>query len=117
MKLGIDIIDMDDFKRRIDKKGFKEWVFTQNEILNCIKKIEPWKCFAGKFAVKESMIKVLYNETCKGLRLIDYEILNDKNGKPYVKGYEDVLVSVSYTDKYVIAMVVYEGVAHINESR
>jgi phosphopantetheinyl transferase (holo-ACP synthase) len=49
--------------------------------------------------------------------LKDYEILNDSNGKPYVKGYEDVLVSVSYTDKYVIAMVVYEGVAHINESR
>ena len=106
MKLGIDIIDMDDFKYRINKKGFEEWVFTQNEILNCIKKIEPWKCFAGKFAVKESMIKVVYNETCTGLRLKDYEILNDSNGKPYVKGYEDVLVSVSYSKDHVIAIVI-----------
>lgn len=110
MKLGIDIVDMDDFKRRIDKKGFEEWVFTENEILNCIKKLESWKCFAGKFAVKESMIKAVYNETCKGLRLKEYEILNDSNGKPYVKGYENALVSVSYTDKYVIAVVVYDSI-------
>ena len=106
MKLGIDIVDMEDFKHMIDKKGFEEWVFTQNEILHCIKKLESWKCFASKFAVKESMLKARYNETCKGLRLIDYEILNDKNGKPYINGYENALVSVSYTDKYVIAVVI-----------
>lgn len=108
MKLGIDIVDMNDFKRRIDKKGFEEWVFTQNEIVRCIKKLEPWTCFAGKFAVKESMIKAIYNETCNGLLLKDYEVLNDSNGKPYVTGHESALVSVSYTDKYVIAVVIIE---------
>ena len=106
MKLGLDIVDMDDFKRRIDKKGFVEWVFSENEILHCIKKVEPWKCFASKFAVKESMLKASYSETCKGLRLIGYEVLNDKNGKPYVNGYKNALVSVSYSDKYVIAVVI-----------
>jgi len=108
MKLGIDIVDIEDFKRRIDKKGFEEWVFTENEILHCIKKIESWKCFAGKFAVKESMLKASYNETCKGLLLKDYEVLNDVNGKPHIKGHKNALVSISYTDKYVIAVVIIE---------
>ena len=108
MKLGIDIVDMNDFKQRIDKKEFMEWVFTQNEIVHCLKKLEPWKCFAAKFAVKESMLKAIYNETCKGLKLIDYEILNDNNGKPYINGYEDALVSVSYSDKYVVAVVIIQ---------
>ena len=108
MKLGIDIVDMNDFKCRIEKKGFDKWVFTENEILVCTKKIESWKCFAGKFAVKESMLKAIYNETCKGLLLKDYEVLNDTNGKPYINGHENALVSVSYTDKYVVAVVIIE---------
>lgn len=108
MRLGIDMVDIEDFKNRIKREGFIKWIFTYKEIQLCRERIEPEKCFAGKFAVKESMIKAVHSKTCEGLKLIDYEILNDKNGKPYVKGYENALVSVSYTDKYAIAVVIIE---------
>lgn len=108
MRLGIDIVDIEDFKNRIKREGFIKWIFTHKEIQLCRERIEPEKSFAGKFAVKESMIKAVHSKTCEGLKLIDYEILNDTNGKPYVKGYENALVSVSYTDKYVIAVVIIE---------
>ena len=111
MKVGIDIVDIEDFKNsknRIEQGRFIKWVFTHNEIEYCKDKIEADKCYAGKFAAKESMMKAMYNETCVGLKLSEYEILNDENGKPYVNGYENALVSVSYTDKYVIAVVIIE---------
>jgi len=108
MKLGIDIVDIEDFKHRIDKEGFIKWIFTHKEIQLCEERIEPEKCFAGKFAIKESMIKAVYSKTCEGLKLINYEVLNDVNGKPYVVEYENALVSISYTDKYVIGVVIIE---------
>lgn len=106
MQLGIDIVNITDFKKRTDNAGFIKWVYTQSEILQCTKKREPHKCFASKFAVKESMLKAIYDKTCKGLQLRNYEIQNDTNGKPYIVNHKEALVSVSYIDKCVIAIAI-----------
>jgi len=106
MKLGVDIAEIADFKKRCAKNEFVEWIFTKREIEYCSRKMHPWQCYAGKFAAKEAMLKASYNNTCKGLTVIKYEILNDPNGKPYVAGYENALLNISYGNDIVIAVVI-----------
>ena len=79
--IGIDIVNVDRFssKSYFKNKEFYAKIFTKNEINYCIKFKDPYTHFAGKFALKEAVIKAID----KKIDLLDIETLHQKE-IPYV---------------------------------
>ena len=106
--IGIDIEQV----RRFDAdKGdvMTRIIFTQNEVNYCKSKKEPEQHFAARFAAKEAIIKAL---NLKEIDMIDIEILNGDDGKPYVilRGEKrpDIRISLSHTADTAIAVAIKE---------
>ena len=59
--IGIDLVKIEKFKKLPfeNNANFYKNIFTPNEIKYCLKFSEPYEHFAGKFAIKESVIKSL----------------------------------------------------------
>ena len=60
-------------------------MFNVDEILKCKKIKNPSTCFAKRFAAKEAFSKALGTGISKGINLNEIIVLNEKNGKPYIK--------------------------------
>lgn len=80
--IGIDIVEVDRFssKKLSENKDFYGKIFSKNEIDYCIKFQNPYIHFAGKFALKEAVIKALN----KKIELLDIETFHE-NQAPSVK--------------------------------
>ncbi|MFH1845965.1 MAG: holo-ACP synthase [Candidatus Omnitrophota bacterium] len=123
--LGIDIVNIERFDKVITQRGkaFLEKVFTCKEQEYAGGKKAYSMHMAGKFAAKEAVKKALPDGAEIGLNWADIEILNDKDGKPYVClhghagklmekfGIAKILVSISHTKDYAAsnAMAVTNG--------
>jgi len=107
--IGIDIVNIIRFKKLEYKKNkiFYEKIFNKEEIKYCLKFKDPSPHFAGKFAVKESLKKVV------SFNVNFLEIMTSYSKlKPIVKiinkeNYK-FKVSISHDGKYAIAIVVSE---------
>ncbi len=123
--IGIDVVDVKRFRRLVEKRGhsFLRKIFTENEIEYAKSKKFFAAHMAGKFSAKESVKKALPEGARVGLNWADIEILNQPDGKPYVRlhgraekimrefALTRVFVSVSHTDDIATsnAMVVKDG--------
>lgn len=116
---GTDIIEIDRIKEAIEKTNdkFLNKIFSTREIEYCeSKKNAKYEHYAARFAAKEAVFKSVsiflkdkYDITWK-----DAEILNDKNGKPYVilndiyfkEKIKSIDVSMSHCKNYATANVI-----------
>lgn len=59
IQIGIDLVDVKRFRDLpiSTNKKFYERIFTHSEIEYCSKFVDPYVHFAGKFALKEALIK------------------------------------------------------------
>ena len=117
IKTGTDIIEVSRIKDSIEKLGdkFLNRVYTDNEIAYCeSKKATKYEHYAARFAGKEAVFKAI-SPMLKNKFSIDWtdiEILNDKQGRPYVVVYKDELkkvnidLSLSHIKEYAVAMAV-----------
>ena len=106
MNVGIDLVQISRFKKTpyYDNESFYKKNFSDEEIKYCLKFNEPYKHFAGKFAIKEAVIK----SVGKKMKLSDIITFHD-NKKPNVKISAENFnfkVSVSHDGDYAIAIVV-----------
>ena len=118
IRTGTDIIEIERVKSSIeDTDGkFCEIVYTEKEIEYCeSKKMQKYQHYAARFAAKEAVFKAIskilngkYDITWK-----DIEVLNDENGRPYIKlseqfanKIEDIDISISHCKEYAVANVV-----------
>tara|TARA_B100000029_G_scaffold133450_1_gene127505 strand:- start:32 stop:382 length:351 start_codon:yes stop_codon:yes gene_type:complete len=104
--VGIDLVKISRFKKiPFDKhRSFYEKNFSQDEINYCLKFNEPYKHFAGKFAIKEATMKALN----KKLALSDIKTFH-KESKPQVIIKENdtsFKVSVSHDGNFAAAIVI-----------
>lgn len=116
--IGTDIIDIKRIKSIMEKFGekFYEKILTEKEIEYCKSfKAKPEPHFAGRFASKEAYSKALGTGISKEFKWKDIEILNDERGKPYIHhtveneySKEKFLVTISHTDEYAMAVVIWE---------
>lgn len=111
--VGIDIVEFNQIKPKLSDKFIKR-ILSKNELAkyNSIaheqRKIEY---ISGRFAAKEAYTKV-YKEFDQPLNFVDVEVLSDELGAPYIKSSyrpeDNILVSISHSANYVVAIVTKE---------
>ena len=83
---GIDIIEVERVEQRVGSdNGFRELVFSKDEILYCDSKAFPFQHYAGRFAAKEAFLKAIGRGWDSGLALHEIEVVNLPNGKPELR--------------------------------
>ena len=107
--MGIDIVEIERFRKKNYKKNknFYKKIFYKSEIDYCLKFKDTYPHFAGKFGVKESVIKSIPDK----ISFLDIKTSNSKHG-PIVsiigklaKKYS-FLASISHEKEYAIAAVI-----------
>ena len=108
--IGIDLVEIKRFKQLSfsENQSYYKKNFSDDEIDYCMKFKEPYKHFAGKFALKEALIKSID----KKISLSEIET-SHFDSKPIVKILEDnenyrFLASVSHENEFAIAVVISE---------
>ena len=83
--IGTDIVRVSRLKNSLKKRLFLSRIFSNEEILRCKKTRKYTNCFAKRFAAKEAFSKALGTGISKGISFNEISILNEKNGKPFIK--------------------------------
>jgi len=124
---GIDLVENERMKETLAQwEGrFRERVFLVSEQSYCDSKAEPWRHYAGRFAVKEAVSKAFGTGVGEHIGWLDIEVARDgETGAPSVvlreKGQElaerlgvkRVLVSLSHTRSYAVAHALLVGEGH-----
>ena len=119
--VGTDIIEVSRIQKLIKEKGdkFLNRIYTKNEIDYCESKgLNKYQHYAGRFAAKEAVFKVLNGETVSesSLTFKNIEILNTNDGAPYVNILDDIMIdcfdmynvdiSISHIKKYATAIAI-----------
>lgn len=120
MFCGTDIIEVSRVKNAIKTtKGFKNRVFTQNEIkdIDSIKSDMKYQRYAGRFAAKEAIFKAMSKllvENNITMEFLDVEIENiDKlNRRPRVNFLKEDIIKLVDRENIDIDI----SISHINES-
>lgn len=110
--IGIDISNIENFKNKPFKnnKTFYEKLFSNEEILYCTKSKNSAEKFAGKFALKEALIKSIN----KKIYFLDIET-SYSNSKPIVKLVNpktnyNFIISLSHDSNLAVAVVISEEI-------
>ena len=82
---GVDIIDNKRIERSLKIKGFKQRLFTLNEINQSKKYRNKINYFAKRFAAKEAFVKSIGIGFRNNINFNDIEIYNNKKGSPKIK--------------------------------
>ncbi len=118
--IGTDIVKISRIKKSINKRKFLSRLFNEKEIIKCKKTKNSSNCYAKRFAAKEAFSKALGTGVSRGINFNEIVILNEKNGRPYIKLIENTKkivekklkkrkykISLSLTDEenYAVAFV------------
>jgi holo-[acyl-carrier protein] synthase len=119
---GIDIIEVDRVAQRVgSENGFRELVFSKDEISYCSSKAFPYQHYAARFAAKEAFLKAAGRGWDTGLSFHEIEVLVQPGGKPYLRltgqtekelaylGIRSVHLSLSHLKTLATAIVILES--------
>ena len=119
--IGIDMIEVDRVTEKIGRgQGFREKIFSVNEILFCESKVNSGENYAARFAAKEAFLKATGQGLALGYNLSDIEVVSDTNGKPSLElngtfkqlatehNWNKIHVSLSHLKSVACAVVVIE---------
>jgi holo-[acyl-carrier protein] synthase len=119
--VGIDMIEVDRVTEKISKdQGFREKIFSVNEILYCESKVNSGENYAARFAAKEAFLKASGQGLALGYNLSDIEVISDTSGKPSLvlngsfkqmaseRSWNKIYVSLSHLKSMACAVVVIE---------
>jgi len=114
------MVDCARLSASVEKHGakFLDRVFTQHEQNYCNSRKIATQHLAGRFAVKEAVLKVLGTGWANGIAWTDIEVRNEPNGQPKVflsnkcseiaqeRGIGNVLISISHIETHAIASAI-----------
>lgn len=119
--VGIDMIEVERIKHNIENDaGFKEMIFSTNEMAYCEAKAKKFEHYAARFAAKEAFLKALGTGWTTGIHFNEIEVVHDANGKPDMVVYGEtretisafgiikILVSLSHLKTFATAVVIIE---------
>ena len=120
---GVDIAETSRIGQSLERHGerFTKRVFTPGEIAYCERFKNRAERYTARFAAKEAAFKALGTGWREGIRWLDVEVVHQPSGKPELvltgRAQEvaqelrvtRMSVSISHSDRYVVAMVIFEG--------
>ncbi len=120
--IGVDIVDIGRVSGMVDryKDRFLQRVFTDAEIRYAQKSVKAAERLAGRFAVKEAVLKAFGTGKSQGILWKDIETVRGPMGRPEVNLYgqavkymkmlngSKVLVTITHDDGKAIAFVIIE---------
>ncbi len=120
--IGTDLLDAGRMARELAREGagFRDDVFTPEEVAYCEGMGQPSQHFAARFAAKEAFWKAVGSGP-EGVALRDVEVEREAGGRPRLVlrgraleaagrlGVRAVFVSLSHTTTLASATVVLEG--------
>lgn len=123
LSIGVDLVEIDRLEQVMKRRGerFADRVFTPAERAYCEERPRPVIHFAGRFAVKEAVLKALRTGWVKGITWQDVEVQTGPDGEPSAKltggaleraeaiGLHTLHVSIAHTEHYAVATAVAEG--------
>tara|TARA_B100000941_G_C28499814_1_gene553347 strand:+ start:768 stop:1151 length:384 start_codon:yes stop_codon:yes gene_type:complete len=83
--IGTDIVKIKRIRKSLKNQLFLKKIFSTDEILRCSRIKNSANCFAKRFSAKEAFAKALGTGISKGINFNEIIILNEKNGKPFIK--------------------------------
>lgn len=121
--LGTDIVEIDRIRSMIERHGdaFLQRCFTTPEIAYADKHRDAAVRYAGRWAAKEAVVKVLGTGFVKGITFHDIEVLPLDSGQPKIQlsggaaeiaeglGIATVLITISHAQLYATATAVGVG--------
>ena len=118
--IGIDLVEIEKIAKDIHSDVYLRKVFTEAEISVCKTFSNSAEHFAGKFAAKEAFMKAIGNGINQGVWFTQIEVLNRKNGQPFIKatgkaeillnemGVKNTHISITHTKKTAAALIILE---------
>lgn len=83
--VGIDLIEVERVMEKMTRaEGFRDLVFSKNEIDYCEAKKNKFEHYAARFAAKEAFYKAIGAGWMNGTAFNEIEISNDEKGKPVI---------------------------------
>lgn len=81
--IGIDLVEVERIEQKILKdNGFRELVFSANEIAYCESRANKFEHYAARFAAKEAFFKAIGTGWRSGTAFNEVEVINNEHGKP-----------------------------------
>jgi holo-[acyl-carrier protein] synthase len=117
--IGIDLVEVERIQNAVtNKKKFLQRIFSDKETLLSQRGKFRFEELAGRFAVKEAVLKAIKTGWRKGVTFKDVIVLNEPSGAPYVEltgtvqeiaeslGVKNIFVSISHTKGLAIGMTI-----------
>lgn len=119
--IGVDLCGIERMRKAVERHGFKERVFSDQEISYAEGKADPASHYAASFAAKEALAKALGwglgsmgVDSCSVVRTAAgpcFEFTGEMQGRLEKAGIGCVFLSLSHDGGMAVAMVVLEGCA------
>ncbi len=120
---GIDIAETVRIEQAMERHGerFARRLYTPEEIAYCEQFKNKAERYAARFAAKEAAFKALGTGWRDGVKWRDVEVTHLASGKPELRltgraeelaramGVTSMAVSLSHSDRYVVAQVIFES--------
>jgi len=119
--IGIDMIEVERVREKIEKEnGFREHIFSTDEIAYCSGQADPYQHYAARFAGKEAFLKAIGRGLGYSYEVNLIEILPQADGKPvlHLKGnyklladeenWKNIHVSLTHLESIASAIVIIE---------
>ncbi|MBM4121814.1 MAG: holo-[acyl-carrier-protein] synthase [Nitrospira sp.] len=118
--IGLDLVKIARIRALTERwqERFLQRLYTDEERRYCFTRASPYASLAGRFAVKEAVLKAFGTGWSAGIRWVDIQVLNDARGKPTAHisgrlktllreaGVTDVHISLSHDADYAVAEAV-----------
>jgi len=118
--LGTDIVEVERIGRMVEQHGdsFVQRVFTRGEVEYCRQRKHSAEPFAGRWAAKEAVMKVLGTGFVQGTHFQEIEVVSEESGRPRIvlhgstgefakqHGIDEVLITISHCRQYATATAI-----------
>ena len=119
----MDLAQIDRLQGMLERRGdrAKERLFTEGERAYCEARKARYASYAGRFAVKEAVMKVLGTGWRKGVRWVDIEVVREPGQAPTCRlhgetgriagrlGIETIHITITHDAGIAAAVAVAEG--------
>jgi holo-[acyl-carrier protein] synthase len=121
--IGVDLTENERMRATLQRWNapFKNRVFRPEEQRYCEACAQPWRHYAGRFAVKEAVSKAFGTGIGEALGWLDIEVVRSAAGAPQVRlhaagarlarrrGVRKILISLAHTRHYAVAQALLVG--------